>query len=366
MKNYYDTLGVSKEASQDDIKKAFRKLAHQHHPDKSGGDDKKFKEINEAYQVISDEQKRKAYDQYGPSFDQMGRGGGASWQDYAHSQGFGFDPNNIQFDFGDLGDVFGDFFGFGGTARRGGRRAPSRGKDIQMELTIDFHESLFGVKKEVKLFKSVLCQKCKGNGAEPGTKITTCTTCKGAGEVTMVQRTILGNIQTRGICSECRGEGSKIEKKCHECGGSGAVRTQEVLDVSIPAGIDNGNTIRLQSQGEAGSKGAPNGDLYITIRVKADKRFTRKENSLLVTLPLQYSQVALGDSVALETFDGTLTLKIPSGTQTGKVFRVAQYGVPYLHKQGRGDLLVTVVLKTPEKLSRQQKELIEKLKHEGL
>ncbi len=369
MKDYYDILGVSKSASQEEIKKAFRKKAHEFHPDKEGGDEKKFKELNEAYQVISDPQKRAAYDQYGPAFDQMGRGhggGGGSWEDFARASGFGFDPNNAQFDFGDLGDIFGDFFGFGSSQRGSSKATRNRGQDIGMELTIDFSESVFGVKKDVKLYKMAACHTCSGNGAQPGTKVHSCTRCQGTGEVSVIQKTVFGGIRTKQACPECQGEGNIIEKKCKSCNGQGRVRTQETLQVAIPGGMEHGGTIRIRGQGEAGLHGASAGDLFITIHVRGDKRFSREGNDLHMNANIHISQSVLGDSIEIETLDGAVSLKIPAGTQSGKMFRLSGLGVPYLQKQGRGDLYVIVTVKIPDHLNKRQKELFEKLQEEGL
>lgn len=366
MKDYYDILGVPKSASQDEIKKAFRKKAHEFHPDKEGGDEKKFKELNEAYQVISDTEKRKAYDHYGPAFDQMGTRQGGSWEDFARAQGFGFDPNNVQFDFGDLGDIFGDFFGFGSSRQGSSKTARNRGKDIAMELSIDFAESIFGVKKDVKLYKMMACPKCSGHGAEPGTKIHSCTRCQGTGEVTTIQKTVFGGIRTKVACPECQGEGNIIEKRCKSCGGQGRVRTQETLQVAIPGGMEHGGTIRLRGQGEAGLHGSGAGDLFITIRIRADKHMSREGNDLFMSSGIDISQGVLGDTIEIKTPDGPVSLKIPSGTQSGKMFRLTGLGVPYLQKNGRGDLYVTVNIKIPEHLNKKQRELFEKLKEEGL
>jgi len=359
MKDYYELLGVSKGANEDEIKKAFRKLAHQYHPDKQGGDEKKFKEINEAYQVLSDTEKRRMYDQVGHSaYKQGASGAGPSWG----GAGFG---NGVEFDMGDLGDVFGDFFGFGGGKRQGGSRQ-KRGKDIAMDMTLDFKEAVFGTEKEVKLYKTSTCNKCHGNGAEPGTKISQCGTCKGTGQVTSVQRTFLGNIQTATTCPQCHGSGSHIEKKCSECGGQGITKKEEKLSVKIPAGINDNETIRLTGQGEAGVHGAPAGDLYITMRVRQDKRFAREGDDLLITIPILFTQATLGDTVSLETLDGKTELRIPPGTQSGTVLRMQGMGVPHLRKSGRGSILVALDIQTPKNLSRKQRELLEQLKKEGI
>ncbi|MDO8490144.1 MAG: molecular chaperone DnaJ [bacterium] len=362
MKDPYEILGVQKNASQDEIKKAFRKLAHQYHPDKQSGNAEKFKEINAANQILSDEKARAQYDQYGSVGDTHGgHQGGMSWEDIMRQQG-GF-GGGVNVDFGDLGDAFGDMFGFGSQSR-GSRRA--RGRDIEMELTLDFKEAMFGAKKEIKLYKTATCSKCSGNGAEPGTKINQCKTCHGKGSVTGVRRTLFGNVQTAVTCESCSGMGSTPEKPCAQCRGAGVSKGDSRMDVTIPAGVNTGETLRITGQGEAGAHGAQTGDLFIHIRVREDKQFTRKGSDLLLTLPIRYTQSVLGDSVTIETFDGPVEMKIPAGTKTGSTFRLSNLGVPYLQRQGRGNILITVEIETPKHPNKKQRELLEKLKEEGL
>ncbi len=360
-KDYYEILGVGKNASAEELKKAFRKLAHQHHPDKKGGDDKHFKEINEAYQVLSDSDKRARYDQFGSGFEQAGAGG-FSWQDFSR-QG-GFSGQGFQFDMGDLGDVFGEMFGFGGGRQR--RSHTARGSDLQIGIEIELREAVFGVKKELRISKKSLCSHCSASGAEPGTKVSECSACKGTGQVIGAKRTILGMIQTATVCSSCQGTGQHIEKKCKECRGEGRVKKDENLAVNIPAGIDDGGTLRLSGQGEAGMHGGVAGDLYVRVHVRRDKKFHREGSNLITDMDAQYSQCALGGTVALDTFDGRMEIKIPSGVNSGQLIRLAGLGVSHLHKKGRGDLLVRVVLTTPKSLNRKQRELLEQLKKEGL
>ncbi len=360
-KDYYQTLGVSKNASADEIKKAFRKLAHQHHPDKKGGDDKHFKEINEAHQVLSDPDKRAKYDQFGPGFEQAGAQG-ASWQDFS-GQG-GFSGQGFQFDMGDLGDVFGEMFGFGGGKQK--RSHTVRGSDLQIGIEIELRDAIFGTKKELRISKKSRCKHCSASGAEPGTKVTTCSTCNGTGQVVGTKRTILGVIQTATPCSACNGTGQHIEKKCKECRGEGRTQKDENLAVSIPAGIDDGGTLRLSGEGEAGVHGGSGGDLYVRVHVREDKKFHRQGADLITDLAVHYSQCVLGDTIPLETFDGRMEIKIPVGIQSGQLIRLAGLGVPYLHKKGRGDLLVRTTLITPKSVSRKQRELLEQLKKEGL
>ncbi|MBI2484280.1 molecular chaperone DnaJ [Candidatus Uhrbacteria bacterium] len=358
-KDYYSDLGIANNASQDDIKKAFRKLAHQHHPDKQGGDEKRFKEINEAYQVLSDPQKRQQYDQYGHANHQAGAG--FSWEDMARQGGNG---GGVQFDFGDLGDVFGDMFGFGGSKK--GARRDTRGSDLQIDIDIELKEAITGLKKELRIPKSVKCDACAGSGAEPGSKVITCPTCAGSGQVATTQRTILGVFQSAAPCSACKATGKKIEKKCKACSGDGRVRKEGKISVSVPAGIDDGQTLRLSGEGEAGSQGAPAGDLYVRIHVRSDKRFARKGDDLYSDLEVSYSQAALGDKIKFLTHDGMMEVKVPAAIQTGQLIRLSNLGLPHLQKKGRGDLYIRIVVATPKSLNRKQKELFEQLKREGL
>ncbi|MDD4271376.1 MAG: molecular chaperone DnaJ [Patescibacteria group bacterium] len=355
-KDYYNILGVNKNASADDIKKAFRKLAHEHHPDKKSGDEAKFKEINEAYQVLSDSKKRSQYDQFGSAF-QNGQAGGAQG-----SGGFGDFSGGFNVNMEDLGDIFGglgDVFGFsGGGSRSRGQR---RGSDIQVLLNISFSEAVFGVEKEINLKKTVKCSRCHGEGKEPGTEVITCKTCGGKGRVVRVQRTILGNMQVQMECDTCHGEGKIFKEKCSACRGAGLAQQIVNLKVKIPAGIDNNETIRLSGQGEAAAKGAPAGDLYLKIRVNSDKRFERDGFNIKSRAEISFSQAALGDKIEVATVDGLVDLKIPEGTQSGRVFILRGKGVPYLNGRGRGDHLVEVIVKTPTGLSRKQREQLKEL-----
>jgi len=359
-KDYYKVLGVDKSASQDDVKKAFRKLAHEHHPDKQHGDEAKFKEINEAYQVLGDANKRTKYDQFGSSFEHGQAGGGYG--------GFGggaqgFDGFNINMD--DLGDMFGgigDMFGFGGGRSRGGGSQAKRGHDIETVVVIDFKEAVFGVEKELSINKHIQCVKCHGNGIEPGAKVETCKTCGGHGQVHKVQRTIFGNMQVQMSCSDCGGEGKTYSEKCKKCAGTGVVKEGVELKVKIPAGIDDGQSIRLGGQGEAGAKGGPAGDLYLRVKVRKDERFEREGHDITSKAYISFAQAALGDKIDIETVDGSVTMKIPEGTQSNTVFRLKDHGVHKLNHNGRGDHLVKVIVRTPTRLSRKEKELFEELK----
>ena len=359
-KDYYDILGVSRSASEDEIKKAFRKKAHEVHPDKAGGDEAKFKEVNEAYQVLSNKEKRGQYDQYGQTFEDARRQGGGPGAG-AGFGGFGGQAGGFQgnVDMGDLGDIFGDMFGFGGGRSRSRRR--QGGSDIQADLRLNFRDAVFGATKELELFKEGVCERCNGNGAEPGAKVTTCSTCKGSGQVQRVVNSMFGQMAQTTVCPTCEGQGSVPSTKCSTCGGNGRVKREHRIKVDIPAGIDDGETLRLQGQGEAGERGAPAGDLYLRMHVQADPTFTRKGANILSEVHLGVASAALGTKVEVETLDGPVSMKIPAGTQSGKVFRLGDKGVPHLRKRGRGDHLVTIVVDTPRKLSGERKKLLKRL-----
>lgn len=364
-KDYYEVLGVSKNASQEEIKKAFRKKAHEYHPDKKTGDDKKFKEVNEAYQTLGNETKRKQYDQFGQSFGSGNAGGGFNYQDFARQQSGnpfgqgGFSQGGVHFDFGDMGDL-GDIFGsfFGGAGPRSQRT--SKGQDVEVELVLEFTEAVFGIEKIIDLQKRVVCDRCGGNGGEPGAKINTCKTCGGSGRVTRVQQTILGNFQTQTACQTCGGEGKTYEQKCTECSGKGVIYGSERIKISIPAGIEDGQSIRLSGKGEPNPSGL-DGDLYVRVKVKSDKRFIRKGDNVYSQIYLSLKQAILGDKIDVETVDGPVKLKIPAGTQSHTEFKLKDKGVPHLHSRGRGDHLVKVIVDIPRSLSRSQRKVIEEL-----
>lgn len=350
-KDYYNILGVPKSAGAEEIKSAFRKKAHEYHPDK-GGDAEKFKEINEAYQILGNEKKRQQYDQFGSSFQNGQAGPGFS--------GFeGFRADGINFE--DLGDIFGgfgDIFGFGGPRQS---RRNTRGRDLELSISLDFLEAAFGLEKEVSFSKINTCKHCQGSGAEPGAKIDTCSTCGGTGRVSRIQRTILGNVQTHAHCSHCDGEGKIPSKKCSRCHGSGQIKEEARIKVKIPAGINNGESIRLSGQGEAGLKGAPAGDLYLHIKVSPHRKFRREGYDIKTEETISFSQAALGAKIDVETISGPLKLKIPEGTQSGTVFKLKDKGVSKLHGRGQGDHYVRVSIKTPTGLSKKQKQLLEEL-----
>ncbi len=364
--DYYDLLGVSRTASADDIKKAFRQKAHQHHPDKSGGDAEKFKQVNQAYQVLSNPQKRQQYDQFGQTFDQAGRAGGgfggSPFGNVPGGAGSGFAGN---VDFGDLGDIFGDLFGFGG-ASRARRQAARTGEDIEALIEVPFRQAAFGGEQTLELKHHQACQHCGGDGAEPGTQRTTCTTCQGNGQVQQTQRTFLGAFQSVAVCPTCQGEGKIVKTPCRTCRGDGRVLQTETLKVKIPAGIDSGQRIRLAGKGEAGRRGVPAGDLYLGVKVETDSDFTRQGEDVLSKADLPLTTAALGGTVPVTTLDGNVNLKIPAGTRSGKTFILRSHGIPRLRGNGRGDQHVTVEVIIPAKLSAKAKKLLKELQDEGV
>lgn len=349
-RDYYEVLGVDKNASADEIKKAFRKAAVKYHPDKQGGDEAKFKEVNEAYEVLKDQQKRQRYDQFGHA-GVGGNGGGAGGNPFE-----GFGGQNVHFDFGDggLGDIFGQFFG--GGAQRG--REPKRGRDIETTLTLNFEDAIFGVEEKITLDMDDECSHCKGTTVEPGHSMKTCPTCKGAGQQTRVMNTIFGQIQQAVTCETCKGTGKVPEKVCSVCRGRGTERRKQSLTLKIPAGIDDGATIRLTEHGEAVGGGS-RGDLYVHIRVKAHKKFTREGDIILSEEHVGMVDAALGTEIDVETVDGTVRMKVPAGTQSGTDFKLGNHGVPHPRSTARGSHIVSILVDTPTKLSKKQKDILE-------
>lgn len=357
-KDYYNLLGVEKNASKEEIKKAFYKLAAKYHPDKKGGDEKKFKEINEAYQTLSDEKKRKEYDTYGQTFNGAGPQGGAGFGGFNAS-----DFADMQFDFGDLGDIFGDMFG--GQAGFGGPRQ-KRGRDISLEIDVPFTEAIFGTERNVLISKVSTCKTCVGSGAKAGTKMKTCSTCNGQGKVHDVKRTFMGNFQTVTTCNACRGTGKIPEEKCHDCKGNGVVNAREEINIAVPAGISNGEMIRMTQMGEAVSGGV-SGDLYVKINVTPHKIWKREGNDLVTTHEIKLTDALLGVKHTIDGLDGKIEIDVPAGASTGEILRVRSRGVPHIHDKGkRGDVLVKLNILMPKKLSKKATAFIEGLKEEGL
>jgi len=356
-RDYYEVLGVGKSASPDEIKKAFRRAAIEHHPDKEGGNEEKFKEVNEAYEVLKDDSKRKRYDQFGHAG--VGSSAASDGNPFsAYGGGFGGQGQNINFDFGDLGlgDILGSFFGGGfGSQQRGGRQA--RGRDVQTEVDLTFEQAVFGTQVDLRLRLDDTCEHCKGTTVEPGHEMKTCDTCKGSGQVVNVTRTIFGNIQQATVCPTCKGRGKVPEKVCTVCRGKGTQSKQQTITLKIPAGIDDGATIRLREHGEAVANG-PKGDLYVNVRVKPHKHFTREGELILSEEHVGMVQAALGTEIEVDTVDGPVRMKVPSGTQSGTDFRLSGHGVPHLKGGSRGAHIVTIIVDTPTKLSRHQQELL--------
>ncbi len=356
-RDYYEVLGVEKGASDDEIKKAYRKLAKQYHPDLNKDDPtaaEKFKEVGEAYSVLSDSEKRARYDQFGHAGVDPSYGGGGA----GGYGGFG------DFDMGDLGDIFGSFFGggFGGGQRRQG---PRKGQDIQQYITLTFEEAAFGCTKKVTVNRSETCDQCGGSGAKAGTNPETCPTCHGSGRVRQVQQTPLGQFQTTSTCRNCGGSGKIIKEPCQKCGGSGTVRVSKTIDIKIPAGIDDDQTISARGQGEAGVKGGPNGDLFVTVTVKPHKLFRRDGSNVYLEVPITFVQAALGCELDIPTLDGTVKQKIPEGTQNGDQFRFRGKGIPNLRTGGRGDQYVKVNVEVPKNLTSRQREILAQFAEES-
>lgn len=355
-RDYYEVLGVSKSASADEIKKAFRKAAVQHHPDKEGGDEAKFKEINEAYEVLKDAQKRQRYDQFGHA----GVGGASGGGGYGGGNPFeGFGGQNVHFDFGDggFGDIFNQFFGGNAGARRG----PVRGRDVEVSLQLSFEEAIFGVEQKIELDLEDICEHCKGQTVEPGYEMKVCETCKGAGQQTRIMNTMFGAIQQNVTCDTCNGRGRVPEKACSVCRGKGTQRKKQTINLKVPAGVDDGATIRLSGRGEAISQGGK-GDLYVHIRVRAHKHFTREGDIILSDEHISMVDAALGAEIEVDTVDGKITMKVPAGTQSGTDFKLSGHGVPHLKSDRRGPHIVSVIVDTPTKLTKKQKKLLEELR----
>ena len=366
-RDYYEVLGVNKNATDDEIKKAYRKLAKKYHPD-ANPDNKeaaeaKFKEVNEAYENLSDPQKRKMYDQFGHGGPQGfgGQGGPFGQGGYYSYSSSGFDGFS---DFGDLGDIFSSFFGggFGGRNSQNRRNGPSKGADLNVRMEITFEQAFSGVEKEIVITRDEECTHCHGTGAKPGTSPIKCPTCHGTGQVTQVQNTILGQMQTTRTCSACHGTGEIINEPCEYCHGKGTVRKQPKIKVKIPAGIDDNQTVVLRGEGEPGKKGGAKGDLYITVKVKKHSVFTRKGNNVLCEIPITITQASLGAELEIPMVDGSKEkYKIPEGTQTGSKFNIRNRGFRSINSNSIGDFIFTVIVQTPKRLSKEQRDLLTQL-----
>ncbi|MBT2214512.1 molecular chaperone DnaJ [Virgibacillus dakarensis] len=349
-RDYYDVLGVGKDASKEEIKKSYRKLARKYHPDvnKEEGAADKFKEAKEAYEVLSDDQKRAQYDQFGHAG--------------AQGQGFGGFGGGAQ-DFGGFGDIFDMFFGGGG--RRRDPNAPQQGADLQYTIVLDFEEAIFGKETDISIPKEETCGTCHGSGAKPGTKAKTCSHCNGSGQLNTEQNTPFGKVVNRRVCHYCNGTGKIIPEKCNTCGGTGKVKKHKKIHISIPAGIDEGQQIRVSGKGEPGVNGGPAGDLYVVVQVKPHEFFEREGDHIYCEMPITFTQAALGDEIEVPTVHGNVMLKIPAGTQTGKTFRLKGKGAPNVRGYGHGDQHVKVRIVTPAKLTERQKELLREFNEIG-
>ncbi|HNW71828.1 MAG TPA: molecular chaperone DnaJ [Candidatus Paceibacterota bacterium] len=368
-KDYYEILGVNKNASKEEIKKAFYKLAHKHHPDKKDGDEKKFKEVNEAYQVLSNDAKREKYDQFGAGFENMQGAGGYGQSGFGGFEGFDFSgfsrggqgAGGVEFDFGNLNDIFSDFFtgGMGNASNK-----TRRGRDISTEIQISFKDAVFGVNRKILIKKTSSCPLCGGKGAKVGAKMETCKKCNGQGKIHEVKRTILGSISSTKICETCFGSGQVPKELCEKCHGAGVLNKEEEISIDIPEGIRDGEIIRMSGMGEAILKGT-SGDLYIKINVSTHPVFKREGNNLVMNLNLKLSDALLGTEYSIETLDGEIKVKIPEGVSINEILRVRGKGVP-VSKTKRGDLLIKLNIKLPNKLSRKEREIVEQLKKEGI
>ena len=348
-RDYYEVLGVSKTASADEIKKAYRQLAKKLHPDVNPGDkeaEAKFKEVNEAYEVLSDDQKRARYDQFGHEDPTMGGGG--------YGSGFGgFDASG----FGGFGDIFSEFFG-GGAGGGARQRGPVQGNDLRYDLTLTFEEAAKGCTKDMNVVRDEKCPNCNGSGAKPGTSPVTCPNCHGSGQVVMTQQTMLGAMRVSRVCPNCHGEGKIIKEPCPKCSGRGKVRSTKRITLKVPAGIDNGQIITMRGQGESGERGGPAGDLQVFITVRPHKYFKRRDFDLYCDVPISFTQATLGCEVDVPTLDKPVKYTVPEGTQPGTVFRIKGAGIQNLHGAGKGDLYVTMEVEVPRKLTEKQKELL--------
>ena len=358
-KDYYKILAVSKNASQEEIKRAFRRLAHQYHPDKKGGDEQKFKEVNEAYQVLGNNEKRQRYDQFGADFSQQGGFGGGNWEDFMRATR-GQGGVNFNFgDFSDLGDIFGDFFGHA----RGRTTRTKKGSDISIDMEISLEEVFSGVSRIAEINKNNSCFNCKGSGAEPSSGMKTCDKCGGSGKISERRRILFGTFVQESVCDKCGGAGKIPEKNCLNCKGAGMVRSRDSITLNIPVGIEDGAVLQFSGKGEAVKNGIA-GDLYIVVHIKPHKIFKRKNADLYCDLSLKFTQLALGCDMEIPAIDGNLKLNVPAGMEAGEMIQLKGKGLPNFQKYGRGDLYVKIRVKVPKKLSKNAKKLLEELNGE--
>lgn len=344
-RDYYTVLGVSRDATEEEIRRAYRRKARAYHPDVNDSPDatERFREVKKAYEVLSDEEKRAMYDRFGHDADQFGAG-------FEGFTGFGVE------------DLFNEVFGFGARARTASRQGPARGRDLQVDVTLDFEEAVFGVEKELEIPRWETCDKCGGTGAEPGTTPITCPQCAGAGEVRRTQQSgFFRSFVTIVTCPNCEGAGEVIKTPCSQCHGRKRIHSEKVVSIEIPAGVDDGTRIRLTGEGDAGQRGGPAGNLYVNIHVRPHELFERRDHDIYLKLPLNIAQAALGDEVEVPTLEGEETLRIPAGTQTGQTFRLRGKGAPYLRREGRGDQVVRVFVVTPRNLTEKQEQLLKEL-----
>ncbi len=352
MKDYYKILGLEKGASKEEVKKAFRKMAAKYHPDKASGDEEKYKEVTEAYAVLGDDKKKAEYDTYGQSFNNGGGFGGFNWGDFQQQGGFG--SQGFEFD---LNDIF-ENFGFGG----GGSRQ-QRGRDVSIDINLSFKEAVFGVTRKVLLTKTNTCSHCSGSGAKSGTSLESCTTCGGNGKIRETRQSVMGSFTTVRECSSCHGTGKIPKERCSHCAGAGVAKTQEEITIKVPAGINNGEVIRLTGRGEAMPHGQP-GDLYIKVHVEAHHKIKREGTTLMIVLPIKLTDALIGSTYSIETLDGNVDIKIPAGIAHGELLRIKDRGVPA--QNGRGDFMVKISIEIPKKLSKKAQKLVEELREEGI
>jgi molecular chaperone DnaJ len=363
--NYYEVLGVPRDASQEEISKAFHRLAKKYHPDRPGGNSDRFKEINEAYQILSNKEKREQYDRFGrvfsggqPGFDPSGdfSRSGAFWQDFKGFDADGFDGFNMD-------DLFGEMFGFQSTRPKGNSR---RGQHVTLDIEIDLEDTLYGKDKEITVARYTLCDICRGRVAQLGSAIQECKICRGTGQVQELHKIFFGTVTRMTPCPQCSGEGKLIEKPCQECEGEGRKRMYEKMAVRIPAGAISGEEIRYEGKGDAGKRGAGSGDLLVRVFVREHSRFVREGDNVYIKVPVNYSQAVLGEKIEVPTLEGSVTLKIPPGIDSGKILRLKGLGIPRTSGYGRGDELVEIIVRTPKSITKEQKKILEELRKQGL